>query len=258
MLCREIVNKIEEVYPKKYAMDWDNVGLLAGRGNKEVSKIYVALDLTEEALAEAVRWKADMIVTHHPLIFSPLKTITDESVTGNYIITMLKNDISYYAMHTNYDVLRMAELSAEIFGFAERETLDVFFEEEKRGLGCIGTYGKELNLRECCEIVKKQFGLEHIKVFGDLDKKIERIAICPGSGKSVIRTAVKKGADVLITGDIGHHEGIDAAADGMAVIDAGHYGLEYIYIEDMRKFLEKNLLYVEIKTAGLKPPFQFI
>ena len=97
-----------------------------------------------------------------------------------------------------------------------------------------------------------------MKVFGDVEKEVKRVAICPGSGKSVIGEAICKQADVLITGDIDHHEGIDAVARNMAIIDAGHYGLEHIYMEDMKKFLSEKISEVEFRIAECKSPFQIL
>ena len=101
MLCRDIINVIENTYPKQAALEWDNVGLLVGRTEKEVEKIYVALDATDEVIDAAIASGADMLVTHHPLIFSPMKKITDEHFIGNRVVKLLQHDISYYAMHTN-------------------------------------------------------------------------------------------------------------------------------------------------------------
>jgi len=97
MLCREIIDVIEGTYPKEAALAWDNVGLLVGRTEKEVKRIYVALDATDEIIEAAIRGNADMLVTHHPLIFSPLKTVTDEHFISNRVVKLLQHDISYYA-----------------------------------------------------------------------------------------------------------------------------------------------------------------
>ena len=111
---------------------------------------------------------------------------------------------------------------------------------------------------ECCELVKEKFHLPDVKVFGDIERKVTRAAISPGSGKSMIDTALQTGAEVLVTGDIGHHEGIDAVARGLDVIDAGHYGLEHIFIEDMAMFLESHLSCVKIEKAEIVQPFQTV
>ena len=258
MLCKEIIQVIEKTYPKHAAEEWDNVGLLVGRIEKNVSKIYIALDATDEVIDAAIAKEADMIVTHHPMIFSPMKKITDEHFIGRRVVKLLQHDISYYAMHTNYDVLGMAELSGRILGLQQEEVLVVTNAECILGIGRVGELQENLTLEACCELVKNNFNIPSVKLFGDKDSVVMRAAICPGSGKSVIKTAIKKGADVLITGDIDHHEGIDAVAQGLAIIDAGHYGLESIFIKDMETYLKENLKNIEIVTAETKHPFQMI
>lgn len=258
MLCRDIMKELETTYPKHLALEWDNVGLLVGRVEKEVKKIYVALDATDEVIDAAIEAKADMLVTHHPLIFSPLKTITDEHFIGGRVVKLLQHDISYYAMHTNYDVNGMAELSGAILGLQETETLDVTDKESLKGIGTVGKLTSIMSLYECCELVKEKFRLESVKVFGDLDVLVQKVAICPGTGKGMTELALEKKADVLVTGDISHHEGIDAVAQGLVIIDAGHYGLEYIFVEDVRNYLRENLEDVVVETHGIAHPFRVI
>lgn len=260
MLCKEIVEIIERVYPKSAALGFDNVGLLAGRAAKEVKKIYLALDATDEVIEEAIDMNVDMIITHHPLIFSGMKSVTDGDFIGRRVVKLIQNDIPYYAMHTNYDVLGMAELANTILELKESEVLDITAEIEERpeGIGRVGNLNREMTVKECCEYVKEKLVLDNVKVFGNLEQKIQRIAVSPGSGKSAVKPSLKKGAQVLVTGDIGHHEGIDAVAQGLAVIDAGHYGTEYIFIEDMKKFLENELDGVVVIAAPVSHPFQVI
>lgn len=257
MQCKEIMDVIEEVYPKEAALGFDNVGLQAGRSDQEVARIYLALDATEEVIRAAKDSGADMLITHHPLIFSPLKSVTDEQFVSRRILELIQSDISYYAMHTNYDVLGMAELSERILGLSDTQVLDVTGEigGREEGIGRIGSLEKSMTLRECCGYVKERLGLDFVKVSGDLDREVRRLAVSPGSGKSAVAPAIAKGADVLVTGDIGHHDRLDAWEQGLAVIDAGHYGTEYIFIEDMKQFLEKRLDGAEIRTAPAAHPF---
>lgn len=258
MLCREIVNIIERTYPKGAALEWDNVGLLIGRAEKEVRKIYVALDATEDVIREAVLFGADMLVTHHPLIFSPMKKITDEDFIGRNVVALLQQDIACYAMHTNYDVLGMAELSGNRLELANMEVLELTDMQRGEGIGRVGELRKEMTLEECCVLVKQRFHLPAVKVFGEKERLVRRAAISPGSGKGMTEAALKRKAQVLITGDIGHHEGIDALAQGLAIIDAGHYGLEHIFIEDMVKYLEKHTTGIEVKGADIVYPFEIM
>lgn len=260
MLCKEIISRIEAVYPKIAALGFDNVGLLVGRAEKQVEKIYLALDATDEVIDEAINLGADMLITHHPLIFSGMKSVTDEDFIGRRVVKLIQSDISYYAMHTNYDVMGMAALAGRILKLHASEVLDVTIEidNKQEGIGRIGNLDCELTVKECCEYVKEKLALDHVKVFGDLEKKVHRMAVSPGSGKSAVKPAIEKGAQVLVTGDIGHHEGIDAVAQDLVIIDAGHYGTEYIFIEDMKLFLEYELKDVEIMTAAVRHPFQVI
>lgn len=266
MLCRDVINVIEKAYPGSYAVPGDNVGLLAGRDDKEVEKIYVAVDATDEVIEDAVRAGADLLVTHHPLIYGSVKRVNNLDFIGRRLIRLIQEDISYYAMHTNYDVLRMGRLAGERMGLTDDCVLEVTVcggedagsQREEEGLGRIGQLGEAVSLRECAVLVEKAFSLEQVKVFGNPKREIRRAAICPGSGKSVIGTAIEKKADVLITGDIGHHEGIDAAAQGLCIIDAGHYGIEHIFTEDVKKFLETHVEGTDVAGAPVRHPFIII
>lgn len=260
MLCKEIMQVIEAAYPRDAALDFDNVGLLAGRAEKEVNRVYIALDATDAVIDRAVKEGADMLITHHPLIFSPLKKITDEDFISRRIVKLIQNDISYYAMHTNYDVLGMAELSEKILGIRDAEVLDVTMEKDGRleGIGRVGMLENPMTLEKCCVYVKHRLNLGSLKVFGDMKAEVSRIAISPGSGKTAVPAALAKGADVLVTGDIGHHDGLDAVEQGLSIIDAGHYGTEYIFIDDMKRFLEEKLPVLEIITTPVIHPFQVV
>ena len=231
MECKKVIEILEKQSPKSYACDWDNVGLLVGREDKEIQKIYIALDATDEAIEEAIANGADMLLTHHPMIFKGMKRVTQEDFIGRRIIRLIQNDMVYYAMHTNFDVMGMADLAADYLGISDTRVLEITSVSEtgEEGIGRYGSLKKEMTVRECCEEVKQAFSLENVKVFGDLERKVKTAAISPGSGRSVISNALQAGVDVLITGDIDHHEGIDAVAQKLTVIDAGHYGVEYFY-----------------------------
>ena len=251
---------IEAAFPRNAALDFDNVGLLAGRSGKEVERVYLALDATDAVIERAIEWGADMLITHHPLVFSPLKRVTDEDFIGKRLVKLIQNDISYYAMHTNYDVLGMAELSEKILGIRGAQVLEVTSENggNPEGIGRIGYLEKPMTLEECCVYVKHKLNLGSLKVFGDMERQVSRIAISPGSGKSMIGIAIEKGADVLVTGDIGHHEGLDAVEQGLCIIDAGHYGTEYIFLDDMKQFLGDRLPVLEVTAEPVIHPFQVV
>lgn len=254
---REVIRILEAQSPPSYACSWDNVGLLAGDADREIHKIYIALDATDEAVEEAVSVGADMLLTHHPLIFKGIKRVVADDFIGRRLIRLITHGIAYYAMHTNFDVKGMAKLSASMLGLKHPQVLDVTAVEEGReeGIGRSGELGEPMTLMRCAEFVKDTFSLEQVKIFGSPDQIIRVAAVSPGSGKSEIENAVASGADVLITGDIDHHEGIDAVARGLCIIDAGHYGLEHIFIQYMQAYLTERCRDVEIIAKKRSFPF---
>ena len=124
MTCKEIMEKLEERWNPSYALEWDNVGLLVGREEKEIKKIFTALDATEETIAQALEFGADLLITHHPMIFSPVKKVTSADFIGRRLITMIQADLCYYAMHTNFDGKGMAQLNQECLGLTDCEVLE--------------------------------------------------------------------------------------------------------------------------------------
>lgn len=243
MLFRDIETILEKLAPVSMACEWDNPGLLAGRREKQVTKILVALDATDQVVEEAVSMRADMLLTHHPLIFKPLKKINDENFIGRRLIKLIQNDITYYAMHTNFDAAPgcMADLAADLMGLKEARILEELGPEY--GIGRYGVLESAMTLGEVAELVKRVYQIPFVTVFGNEEggRRFSKVAVCPGSGSNMIKQAVSCGAEVYVTGDIGYHDGIDAVAEGMAVIDAGHYGIEHIFMDFMFEFLNKNL-----------------
>ena len=152
MKCSEICALIEQEYGTEYACDWDNVGLLAGRSTKEVKKILLSLDATDEVVRMAVEGGYDMLITHHPMLFSAIKRVTDQDMNGRRLLELIRNDISYYAMHTNYDTRGMADLAARLMGLTECAVLEEVKDGE--GIGRVGKLPHPMTLRECGEQVK--------------------------------------------------------------------------------------------------------
>ena len=243
MKCKEIIESLEQKYAPDFAESWDNVGLLVGDKEKEVHKIFLALDVTDESLEMAIKEQADMIITHHPLIFSAMKKVTTDNFIGRRIIKMIQHDISYYAMHTNFDILGMADLSADFLNLKDREILEVTYSDANRteGLGRVGNLAQKMSLKECADFVKTQLKLPSVTVYGDLEKEV-----------------LKHQADVYVTGDADYHFAIDAVAQDVCIIDAGHYGTEYIFMDYMEKELQALGGELEIKKMQVVHPFKVL
>lgn len=261
MKCKDIIAHLEQLSPKNYACDWDNVGLLVGRKEKEIHRIMVALDASKEVVDKAVNEKVDMLITHHPMIFSSLKQINEDNFISEKVLTLAENGICYYAMHTNFDAVGgMAELAAGEQFLALTETSPIEeCEESGVGMGRYGKLPKPMTAEQVCEYVKEKFALPFVMLYQsekDQNRVYERIAVMPGSGKSDKKLVASKGYDLYLTGDFGHHDGLDAMDMGMTVIDATHYGLEHIFIAYMATYLKEVCKEVEIMEADTGCPVQ--
>lgn len=240
MKAYEITKVLEQLAPKRYACDWDNVGMHVGREDREVKKALVAVDADERAIARAVETGAQMIISHHPLLFHGIRQVNDRDFLGQRVLALTEHGINCYCMHTNFDTAGgMAAEAAKRLSLQGAVVLDPC--AEPYGIGQIGDLAQEMTLKEVCMFVKERFGLSCVSYYGEPQKRIRRIAVVPGSGKDEIPAALEKGAQVLITGDITYHYGTDAKASGLAVIDAGHYGLEQIFTDIVSEYLKERL-----------------
>ena len=189
-----------------------------------------------------------------------MKKVTADDFIGRRIIKMIQHKICYYAMHTNFDVLGMAELSADYLQLSHREVLDVTYEEDtrKEGIGRCGNLSVPMTLKECGKFVKEQLHLPFVQIYGDENKIIEKLAVCTGSGKSLMKQVLKKGVQAYVTGDMDYHSSIDALAQGICIIDAGHYGTEYIFMDYMEKELKRMLPDLETEKMQISYPCKII
>lgn len=250
MRVADVYQTLNDLAPFADAAEWDNVGLLVGDIESEVQKIYVALDATDHCIERALKQGANLLVTHHPMIFTPLKRVCEGDMIGRRILKMAKNNMSYIALHTNFDIHVMGKIVADKLSLQNQVPLS----EESR----FGVFGitDEMSLEQYGVFVKDTFALPHVNIFGDPNRPIRRVAICPGSGKSEIPAALASGADVLLTGDIDHHSGIDALANDLCVMDCGHYGLEHVFISYMQVFLHTHYPDTPIMGEDIRFPMK--
>ncbi len=266
--CRDIAEWFDRKWPEALACEWDNVGLLAGRGSREVHKVYVALDATSQVVEAAREWGAQMLITHHPLIFGARKRVTDADGTGRRLLDLIQSDISCYAGHTSFDIARggMADLAAARLrtafpGLLELGPLEVTGQQDgvEVGIGKVLEFPEPVSLDRLAEAVKEQFQIPAVSLYGPKEPvQIRRAAISPGSGKGMGGAALAAGAQVLITGDMGHHDGLDLADEGMALIDAGHYGLEHIFVDAVAEELERAGFGLTVERAPLSYPSRIL
>lgn len=349
MLARDVIDIMNKLAPK-YLIDksWDNSGLQLGSLEKEVKRIAISLDITPKLISEAVNKKVDMIITHHPFFFTPVKRITPDDVRGKMTYDIIKNDIAVFSSHTNLDACNnsvshilaqkldlnnltvlyetyveklykitvfvpqshkeivrnsMTECGAGNIGnyshctfntkgigtFMPKEGTNPFIgnvnnteavEEEKietivseqnmnivirsmlaahpyeevaydiyplenmghnYGYGRIGYLKKRLKLEELSLIIKEKLECDTIRIYGDKEKSIDKVAICSGSGSDFIKEAYENNVDVFITGDIKYHDAQQAMELDIPIIDANHYDTEKIILPYLQSYFESNL-----------------
>lgn len=259
MKCREVTEIIERICPIKSACDWDNPGLITGNMDAEVHNIMVALDATDEVIDAAIAQHADMLITHHPLIFGKISKVNSEDIVGKRLMKLICNGINNYAAHTNFDVKIMGAIAASMLGLEDPKVLEVtnVFDGVEEGVGKFSDV-YESQAQTWIDKLKASFELDNVIVYGDTNRTVKRVAISPGSGKGMINFAKANNVDLLITGDIGHHDGIDAVEAGITVVDASHYGLEVIFIDYVAKVLERECKDVRVITCKAGVPYKIM
>lgn len=252
-----LIQRLDMLAPPEYAESWDNPGLLVGNSSRDIHKVYIALDADGAAVERAVACGCDMILTHHPLLFTAIKSIRDEDFIGHRLMMMIENKINYFAMHTNFDVAVMADLAADRLQLQNRLPLAMARETENglKGIGTSGELLQEMTFAELAEKVKQVFELPQVRCYGDPKRLITKVSMCPGSGKGMDADVINADSQAFITGDVDHHYGIDCVEKGICVIDAGHHGLEHIFVPFMEQWFKQNCPEVETVTDRNQSPF---
>ncbi|MCY6484234.1 Nif3-like dinuclear metal center hexameric protein [Clostridium aestuarii] len=247
LMVRDIKNIMEKIAPIKLKEDYDNVGLMVGDLNSEVTSVLVALDCTLKVIEEAKQKKCNLIFTHHPLLFRKPSAITTDTLIGKKIIELIKNDISLYSSHTNLDSVKggINDIIMKILEFENFEIIDpvhnVGLSYQNSGIGRIVALKEPITLKELCEKVKSTLELSYVRYAGENFKNISKIAVINGSGQDYFDVARKLGADCIITGDTTYHYVSDYNEQGIAVIDAGHFGTEWPAVKVVGEILKNKI-----------------
>ena len=243
MKAADIARIIEQVAPVETAAGWDNPGFCIGSPSTEVKGVLVGFDCTPALVREAVRRGANMIVTHHPLIFHGIKKISDDTFLGEVITLAIKHDIVVYAAHTNADKAAggVNDLMADRLGLVDRTPLS------EDGFGLVGRLPKPMPAAEFIEFVKKQFSLKIVRTSTPVTCPVERVAICSGSGGSMLPDALASGAQAYICGDLSYHQ-FFTDKDFM-LLDVGHFESEIDIVDKLFSLLEeKNSTFAVLRT----------
>lgn len=260
---QDLLGLLEEVASFGLAEAWDNVGLMVGDHSREVSGILVALDPTEEVLNEAIDSGLNTIITHHPLIFHPLKTVDTGQPAGRFLEKALRHSISVIGCHTNLDQAPggVNDALAELLGLEDTEPLTMNSRAtEPVGFGRLGRFAVPLTGVDFLKRVSAVLGLPGVEVAGRLPDTVERVAVCGGSGSDLAETAFAMGAQVYVTAEVKHNTARWAEACGFCVVDGGHFATENpvvpVLADHLNRVLAERGVDLKVrKTAGQRSPF---
>lgn len=240
MKVKEITEIIEKFAPLELAEDWDNSGLISGNPEKAVKKVYITLDMFKFNIDEAVREGADMIISHHPILFRGVKKIDYSSQQGYILKKLIEKDIALYAAHTSMDSAKggINDHLAKKLGIYDTEVIAKSPKYDGCGLGRIGNLKSETTLKEYAKTVKKVLNTPFVRISGNEDTVIKRVGVGGGACDDLIGDAISGGADVFVTADMKYHICADSVDSGITIIDAGHFPTENFVTEIFEDLLK--------------------
>ena len=238
---KDIYDFLAQKAPVEYKLSFDNVGLLVGRGDREVRRVLAALDITDEVIDEALEVKADLIISHHPLFFD-LKSLTDATWTGERALTLAENRIAAICMHTNLDAAQGGvndALLAAVGCIYEKEL------DPETMIGRIGIRSEETPLSDFMAEIKAALGCSGLR-YHDAGRPVRRVAVCGGSGGGEVALAHAAGCDTYVTADIKYDPFLEAKHLGINLIDADHFCTENVVVPVLRDWVSAAFPEVEV------------
>ena len=246
---RDVLQKLYELAPADLREDWDNDGLMCSSDHqREVKRALVTLDVTEDIVDYAISHDIDLIVSHHPLIFKPLGSVTEDSHVARKVIKLLKNDVSVFSFHTRADKVEggVNDTLADILGIKDAVPFGEGF------LGRIGTLEEELTMEDFSYLLKGLLDCDGVKV-SDALIPVQKVAVVGGDGKSYVGAALKAGADTFVSGRIGYNVMAEAGEMGINLIEAGHFFTEQPVTQFFQTLLHRldPDMYIEIMDSNV-------
>ena len=250
---RDVFAYLNEIAPVEMGLPRDNVGLLAGREGRGVSRVLVSLDITEEVIREALALQAELIVSHHPLIRDPLYHVTDRDLIGRKVVTLIQNDMAAICMHTNLDVAKggVNDVLAEALDLGERAVLLPSGETEAGavyGLGRVGVLPEALSMPDFLRKISEVLEAEGLR-YHDAGVPVQKVGLLGGSGSGELSQAIKLGCDTYVTGDVKYHAFLEARELGINLIDGDHYCTENLICLPLREGIAARFPQLEVRVS---------
>ena len=241
----QVVAALERRYPPSTAEEWDAVGLVCGDPAAEVRRVLWAVDPVEEVVDEAIAADVDLVITHHPLFLTGVHSVASTTAKGRIVHRLISSGIALYCAHTNADVADpgVSDALAAALGITATRPV-VAAEAGPVGLGRIGELPQSMTLADFADVVAIALPpTRHgVRVAGDVARAVRRVAVCGGSGDSLLAPATAQGADVLVTADLKHHRALEHLEDGgCAIIDVAHWASEWPWLDQAARLLAEDL-----------------
>jgi dinuclear metal center YbgI/SA1388 family protein len=245
LLLADIIQLLEKVAPPSLAEEWDNAGLQIGDPRSRVDKVWVALDACPEVVAAACRSRVDLLVTHHPLFFRPLKRIETQTALGAMVAQALRHGVAVYTLHTNFDAAAegLNDLLARQLGLQGLRPLvkRAAADGRRHGMGRIGALPRARRLGALAGEVKRRLGAGMVRMAGDPQLRVKRVALVAGSGGSLVADFLRTPAEAFISGDLRYHEVRDIEYARRGAIDIGHFHSEHLMTAAVAQRLRRAL-----------------
>jgi dinuclear metal center YbgI/SA1388 family protein len=232
---KDILAYVGQFAPWELAEPWDNVGLMVGNLDQEATGVLIALDPTLQVIEEAILKKTNIILTHHPLIFHPLKSINTATPIGQFLKKALVHDIAVVSCHTNLDIISdgVSDALARALYLLNTRPLNLTGNRPDQGFGKVGNLPTPMQGKSFIHFVAQRLNLQVMMIAGPQPETVSTIAVCGGSGSDLAEAAVQSGADIYITAELKHSVARWAEDNGLCVIDAGHFATENIIIPSL-------------------------
>ena len=233
----QVLDCINEMAPFENAMDFDNAGFLVGNREQQVETILLAMDATQAVVHEAIEKQAQLLITHHPLLFHPIKSLTDDSYEQRVLRLLTRHEISLIAAHTNWDIAPggVCESLADRMELSSQKVLC------EDGYGIVGKLLKPLPLRLLAHVIHEKLRAGCVQFAGDPNRIIKKLAVACGSGGSAFEAAKLAGADAILTGETRYDMVLHYAQEGMGIVVAGHYDTEKFGMQVLSQRLQNAL-----------------
>lgn len=251
MNVKELYGFLNDRIPASLSCDWDNDGLMCcANEEKEIRRVLIALDITAEVIKKAICESYDLILSHHPLIFSPLKAVNPRDHIARRVIDLIRADIAAMSFHTRLDAVAggVNDILASDLGLLQIET----FGDNGEAIGRIGTLKNPMPLSEFAALVKKVTGAEQVQ-FSDAGKEVLRVAVLGGSGSSDVKAAARAGADTYVSGELKHNNLTDAPECGMNLVAAGHFYTENAVCERLKELVLEAIPEATVTVTNSDP-----